>query len=254
MRDMMIAARSSFTSAIVQMRNLTSALLLLLAFCVNGNAQSTNREIVPDTLRPETGSATFYATLDSLRGDTLYVIEGQRGFVIRPYGSSLIKIAVKAKKGFNVFDGDPNGVGGAYSFSSIDFNGVGQDELLINWSDQNGRGGFIDGWSESTGGFLLWDLDNFQLLFEMQDRYDYNYWYNGVEYDSLGEFLQDSLGNVIYNDSLAGSESSCENYNVDIAYRKITVAFSLDCVDAETETDPYDEPAVYIWAKPERKR
>lgn len=234
------------------MRHLTSTLLFLLTFCVSGNAQSTATEIVPDTLRPETASAKFYPSLDSLRGDTLYVIEGQKGFVIRPYGSSVIKIAVKAKRGFSVFDGDPDGAGGAYTFSTIDFNGVGQEELIIRWTGQNGRSGYIDGWSESTGGFLLWDLDNFQLLFEMQDRYDYNYWYTGVEYDSLGEFLQDSLGNIIYNDSFAGGESSCENYDVDIAYRKITVAFSPDCVDTENEADPYDEPAVYIWVKPKR--
>jgi hypothetical protein len=131
---------------------------------------------------------------------------------------------------------------------------VGGDELIIRWSDQNGRSGFMDGWSESTGGFLLWDLDRFQLLFSMQDQYDYNYWYTGVQYDSLGEFLQDSLGNVVIIDSLSGGESSCENYNVNIEYRKITVEFSPDCVRSDPETDPYEEHTVYIWTKPERRK
>jgi len=232
--------------------------VLLISLCIftgSGNAQTFLARIDHDTTTSKGVTIRFCISLDSFYGDTLLKLEAPGGYVIKSNGSSdRVLLALQTKKGYAVIDACPgNEYAWNYSFSRFDFNGEGHEELIISWSGGMGRSGFMDGWNETTGGIYLWDIDNAELIFDIQDHYEYNYWWTGAEFDSTGHYMTDSLGNVIFNDSNAGGESSCENYDVEIACKIITVVPSADCKlvypDSEEPAPETEKTRVYRWTK-----
>lgn len=207
-------------------------LLMLLLVNFSMHAQTSLPEGLGDTLTPEHAEVRFYQSLDSLPGDTIFRLTSPEGYVIQnsDYNSS-VKVALKTKTGYNVFDGCPN-IDDHWipTIHRINFNGRGHDELEIRWSNGNGRSGWESGWNEASSGICIWDLDKMQLLFTFQDSYEYNFWWNGVIYnDSTGALETDSLGDIIMIDSLSGGESSCDKYDVTVEVKKITIHRQADC-------------------------
>lgn len=199
-------------------------------------AQTEYPEGLSDTITPESVEVKFYKTLDSIPGDTIFQCTSPELYVIQQDDwYSTIQIAVKTKKGYNVFDGCPSETVKEFNLDTMNFNGTGKNELVVYWNSYSGRSGWIDGWNEQASGVYVWDIDKMQLIFSYQNSYEYNYWYNGVEYDSSGNYLTDSLGEILMNDSLAGGESSCDKYDVNIDQKKITIHRQADC--ALTNTD-----------------
>lgn len=213
--------------------------LLFIAFIptYTVSAQILLPEGLSDTITPEAVEVKFYKSLDSVPGDTIYVIESPAGYVIQDSDHySYIKVAIRTKSGYKVFDAGPDiYTRWPVTIDRINFNGLGRDELEIRWANGNGRSGWASGWNESSSRILIWDLDRIQLLFSFQDSFEYNFWWNGVEYDSSGNLMTDSLGDVIMIDSLSGGESSCDKYDVTIELKKITIHRNADC--ALTNTD-----------------
>lgn len=212
-------------------------LISAILHTVAANTQPVLPEGLSDTITPGIVAIKFCKTLDSVPGDTVFHLLSPNVYVIRNYDYN--SIAIKTKKGYNVFDACPGQSVLDCSIDTMNFNDKGHNELVIRWSNTSGRSGWVDGWNESSSGVYIWDLDQMQLLFSFQDTYEYNYWYNGVEYDSAGNFLTDSLGDIIMYDSLSGGESSCDNYEMDIEFKKITIRRSADCPYIDEETSEH---------------
>lgn len=194
-----------------------------------------------DTLTPHDVAFRKFVTLDSIRGDTVYSLTSPKGYVIRSYVENTIYLALKTKKGYKVFDACPDVTADYYDFETIDFDGRGNKELLINWSNIFGRGGLHDGYTENTSGIFLWNLDDAQLIFSMQDGYDFDFWWYERPLDSLGNEIDTIIG--------GGIQRSCENYRVDIQFRKIVIQGEPNCylIDDESgEEIPIDTTTYFF--------
>jgi hypothetical protein len=185
-----------------------------------------------DTLQPVPYSCSISPTLDSITGDTLLTLSSPETYVIRNthgYEAQLL-VAIKVKEGYKVFVPCEYSSTREYSAEAIDFNGKGRPELLIRWSAFNGRGGWRDGWNETSSGMILCDLDTPSELFSIENTYEYSYWWN--------EYPTDSAGEIITTDTIigGGGSSECERYSVHIEKKKITIQGDASCMRTDEET------------------
>lgn len=225
------------------------ATTILALLFIHVKAQNLFPEGLSDTITPESADVTFYRTLDSLPGDTIYTIEAPEGFVLRTQDyNATYRIALKTKSGYNVFNCCPAVITHwPVLIDTVNLNGRGNPELEIRWSYGNGRSGWASGWNESSSGILIWDLDKIELVFSFQDSFEYNFWWNGIEYDSSGNLATDSLGEVIIHDSLSGGESSCDKYDLKIELKQITIQRQADCTLNDTDSGAVLREDETIW-------
>ena len=223
------------------LRHLHFALFVLL-FGLRAFAQGNLSAFLPDTILPVSVTPCYYTALDSLAGDTVFVLDSPKGYIIRPHDKYPDDyIAIQEGNRYAVFNACHEvKLRGLITYERADFNGEGNQELMIRWMVAEGISSTFMGWSATSSGIAIWDLDKFQLLFEFKNSYNFDRWYHWDDPDSAGnlQFGPDDAPLTI--DSVAVAESVCENYVVKIDPGKITIEGTARCKSEDMELYAYE--------------
>ncbi len=184
--------------------------------------------IVPDTFEfYKVAETKYFSTLSSIKGRVFDSISKPKAYFIdtRSPGDGLGYmwcIAVKRDNNYVVFN--PFEKSNAYTqtsnlvFSRKDFNGRGNQELIIEWQFYRGHSGWENSVHERMGGIQIWDLDNLTRLMDFDNLYNLESWWSSYAPDST-DTLDYSQREVVNS----GSEYQYEKYDVKVEKKIITI-------------------------------
>ena len=188
---------------------------------------------LPDTFKFfKATDLKYYSTLDSIKGIIFDSITKPTAYFIDTYneGGYSWCIAIKQKGKYVVFNPFQNS--SAYTetsnltFERKNFNGKGNEELIIKWQFYTGHTGWENSIHERQGGVLIWDLDNLTMLFDYDNYYSLQNWWSTFEPDSTGA-LDYSERETIES----GGDYECKSYCIKIEKNSLTIQQENNCPD-----------------------
>lgn len=177
-----------------------------------------------DTLTIEKFSFSYTTRPDTFIGDTLFILSKPQCIVVQQNRthSVIITLLKKDKRKWKVLELCPHDQAESFTVDTINFDGKGSPELIVRWNSSFYANAMQGGWSETSSGFYLWDIDNARLIYTMQDQHSYTSLYNSHFIDSSGEPSAEVVDN-----------SYCENYYVIIQPRKIEISYDPNCAEVD---------------------
>lgn len=177
-----------------------------------------------DTIPVERHSYSFTTRPDTFKGDTLFALLEDNCYVVQLMrGDNLTMLLLKKyKRKWKVLDLCPNRQGGSFTVDTINFDGKGSPEMIVRWNSELYTNEMQGGWSETSSGFYLWDIDNAQLIFNIQDVDEYSSSWNSRFIDSTGEVSAEVI-----------EEHYCHNYHVELARERITISCRIECAEVD---------------------
>lgn len=218
------------------MKKLLIIILLFLSEYYNSQAQTDDYVSfvgLSDTLHFYYPKDIFtIKRLDSLPGKIIDSTSNPKAFLIESYTPGeehSWRIAVKKKDAYIVFNPLEENI--AYSAShlvvrSLDFNGKGNRELVVEWENYLGHSGYQQSMHERQKGIQIWDTNKLIRLFDFDFYYSYQNWWNEYAPDPTGEL--DFPERKIIN---SGEEFICNTYSVLIKKKHLTILQTNDCPD-----------------------
>lgn len=225
------------------MRNILHPLIITLLLVLSHSMNGQTTVTFPDSIKPEQVEHYFTTRADTFHGDTLY--EMCSGIYVLKSEAGLweqrIRVFVRTKKGYNVFNGCPEELAADYSFDTLNFNGTGLPELVISWHYLWSQGGVFGGTTQEYEGLYIWDLTNLDLIYNLQNK-TFDIW-------SIAEFGRDSAGE--FSDTIIRSSNGtdCNSWNLTLQKKKIILTWDTNCqpTDESEEVLPPPAQTVYVY-------
>jgi hypothetical protein len=216
---------------------------------VNAQDEPDSDETVlalPDTLMYfDAENVVALKSLEAV-GKIIDTLEDSKAVLIRTsaqrFGGSYA-VAVPTKRGYKMFDLLSGEKADSVTFASVDFNGHGNNELVVRWSNYAGHTGYENSIHEHERNIRIWDLDSLRCLMSFRDYYSYQNWWT--------VYAPDSSGTKPYEDREeieSGGELRCETYDVTIKLKAVTIVQTNNCPDQGADNEPeVTDPSVYTY-------
>lgn len=224
------------------MRPLFISVVILFTGLLPVHAQD-NQNAFPDTITPSPADYFFTTRADTFKGDTLFTIQKGR-YVLETHTNlfnSVVYVFVKTKKGYNVFNACPDVDGESFTCDTMNFDEKGNPELIVHWSWYWGHGGFRGSVHSDYEGLFIWNLDQLQLVYSIQNVY-YDEVYS-IEYavDSLGEENIDSIVGE-------GHTLECSSWNCSYEPKTIILTWDDNCQPTDENGNALSGPGRTTYA------
>lgn len=224
------------------------SILLLIFALITSNCfgQDDNLESdFPDTIYYSKLEKITLSNYDSTKITFLDTIKNPNCFLVRmnpkPYEQNL-SIAFKKKNSWELYEIIQD-VGDNLKIEKVDFNGKGNNELIVYYSNSYGHSSWFGGLGEHQKGFFIIDLDKLQLIANIENYTSHVDWFQ--EFDpNESDTLEFSERTVINS----GGEQYGSNYIVSISEGKIILTESKICDDFdENIVNEFDKPKIVTY-------
>jgi hypothetical protein len=219
---------------------------LLFYICTLNLCSLYAQENLAYTIVPVRPASIFVNSIDSLYGKILDSISHPDALIVQVDGeeSYRMKIAFKTKKGYEVFDAFPEEANNIYS-DRIDFNGKGNEELIIQWSNWQGTACYGGGFSENTNGYALWDLDKREMIFSYENYMWLHTW--SEEYEFAEEDTADpNYEQVVVSEMITEEDTFAFDYPITISRKTIQVEVTGVSDEPRGETGDVPIPTTFV--------
>jgi len=102
------------------------------------------------------------------------------------------------------------------TFERKNINNTGNEELIIRWFQRDGRSYSTNGFSVYYSGILVWDIDSYKCLLDLETCFSSDEYWQTFDSDT-----------GIYKDS--GNRVECYKYNVELEKMQLTIQKDEDC-------------------------
>lgn len=169
--------------------------------------------------------------LDALPGKLIDSTSNPKAFLIESYipgEEHSWRIAVKKKNIYIVFNPleDISYSVSNLTIKSLDFNGKGNQELVVECESYLGHSGYQQSMHELQKRIQIWNTDNLIRLFDLDFYYSSQYWWN--------EYVPDPTGKLDFSEREiinSGGEYICNTYSVLIRKNHLIIEQTNDCPD-----------------------
>ena len=182
-----------------------------------------NLQYLPDTFHITEADIEYYDDISFIRENIRDSIENPKAYLFTngddDYSDAFV--AVKTGNKYIVFNATKDWGIRNFHFERKNINNTGSEELIIHWSESNGRGYQTHGFSFIRAGICIWDLDSYTCLFSLQIHESSDEYYQSYdeETDTYGE-------DSVY-------EEWCEHYSVEFEEMQMTIQLTQQTYDNE---------------------
>ncbi len=219
-------------------RKITYTILFFLVIATSfgqDQTESTSFLTLPDTFTfHKAVNIQYVKTLNNIDGKIFDSISSPKAYFIDNYksgGGYSWSIALKKKENYLIFNPFETGVYAEITdlkFERIDFDGKGNDELIIKWQFYAGHSGWENSVHERTSGILIWNLDNLTQLMDFKNYYSFQNWWT--------EYTPDSTNSLDYSEREIverGGKYECESYKTIIKKKHVHIKQENYCPDQD---------------------